>query len=292
MPKSLPGRLKAFRRQFADSRRVAPAVVKVEGYAKVAGQSRNEIISKTNEDHLPAHSLLSPLVDPEVEYSGRTQALCWWATGSCCFRPLIGRAPVPQSVPQSVSCIPHYHLGLRDFPSPVGSEDLSAWSLPDRQAVQVMVCIRGLLFGLLHASSGWSMRDAPDTVFRSALPLQTVPPRAPWLQRRYPLSSLLRAHRPIPMPPARVSCSALTTSASVRLRSNTSGPRSPMTRGFGQSWVATALPRSTSRSVLPTLRVSSSSLETEREGFLGLLTAYKTNFNAIRNSHLSKIRNR
>jgi hypothetical protein len=114
----------------------------------------------------------------------------------------------------SPSCIPHYHPGLRDFPSPVGSEDLSAWSLPDRQAVQVMVCIRGLLFGLLHASSGWSMRDAPDTVFRSALPLQTVPPRAPWLQRRYPLSSLLRAHRPIPMPPARVSCSALTTSAS------------------------------------------------------------------------------
>jgi hypothetical protein len=38
------------------------------------------------------------------------------------------------------------------------------------------------------------------------------PPRAPWLQRRYPLSSLLRAHGPIPMPPARISCSALIAS--------------------------------------------------------------------------------
>ena len=137
-------------------------------------ESRDEIVSQADEDYLPARLLLFPLPDPEVEYSGRTQVRCWCATRSCCFRPLIGQTPVPQSVPQSVSCIPHYHPGRRDFPSPVGSEDISAWSLPGRPTVQAMVRIRGLLIGLLPASSGWLVRDAPDTVFRSALPLQTV----------------------------------------------------------------------------------------------------------------------
>jgi hypothetical protein len=55
-----------------------------------------------------------------------------------------------------------------------------------------MVRIHGLLFGLLPASSGWWVRDAPDIVFRSAGPpvrSRPSPPRAPWLQRRYPPSS-------------------------------------------------------------------------------------------------------
>jgi hypothetical protein len=170
------------------------------------------VIRKTHHDHIAARLLLSPSLDPQVEHSGRTQAQCWWATGSSCFRLLIGRSPVPRSVPQSVSCVLHYHPGQRDFPSPVGSGDISARSLPGRQAVQAMVRVRGLQFGLLHASPGWLMR-----IFRtlsSGAPFRSrpSPPRAPLLQRRYPLSSLLRAHRPIPMPPARTSCFALITS--------------------------------------------------------------------------------
>jgi hypothetical protein len=37
---------------------------------------------------------------------------------------------VPRSVPQPVSCIPHYHPGRRDLPDPVGNGDLSLASLP------------------------------------------------------------------------------------------------------------------------------------------------------------------
>jgi hypothetical protein len=62
--------------------------------------------------------------------SGGTQARYWWASGSCCCRPLVGISPVPLSVPQPVSCVPLYHPGRRDFPGPVGSEDMSSWSLP------------------------------------------------------------------------------------------------------------------------------------------------------------------
>src|ERR1039457_7239994 len=59
-------------------------------------------------------------------WSGRMQAQCWLATGSRSYRPLIGTTPVPQSAPQSVSYILLYHPGRRDFPGPVGSEDLSS----------------------------------------------------------------------------------------------------------------------------------------------------------------------
>ena len=58
--------------------------------------------------------------------SGRMQAQCWLAAGSRRYRPLIGTTPVPQSAPQSVSYILLYHPGRRDFPGPVGSEDLSS----------------------------------------------------------------------------------------------------------------------------------------------------------------------
>jgi hypothetical protein len=138
-------------------------------------EPNNKVIRKTHHDDITASLLLSPSLDPQVEHSGRTQAQCWCATGSSCFRLLIGRSPVPRSVPQSVSCVLHYHPGQRDFPSPVGSGDISARSLPARQAVQAMVRVRGLQFGLLHASPGWLMRHTPDTEFRCALPLQTVP---------------------------------------------------------------------------------------------------------------------
>ena len=138
-------------------------------------EPNGKIIGKTHHDDITASLLLSPSLDPQVEHSGRTQAQFWWATGSSCFRLLIGRSPVPRSVPQSVSCVLHYHPGQRDFPSPVGSGDISARSLPGRQTVEAMVRVRGLQFGLLHASSGWLMRSIPDTEFRCALPLQTVP---------------------------------------------------------------------------------------------------------------------
>jgi hypothetical protein len=44
--------------------------------------------------------------------------------------PLRVRMPVPQSAPQSVSCVPLPHPGQRDFPSPVGNECLSRRCLP------------------------------------------------------------------------------------------------------------------------------------------------------------------
>src|SRR5215467_2225979 len=106
--------------------------------------------------------------------SGRMQAQRWLAAGSRSSRPLIGNTPVPQSAPQSVSYILLYHPGRRDFPDPVGSEDISSWSLPVACAVQAMVRIRCIHFGLLHASSGWLATDTPDSEFRSGLPLQTA----------------------------------------------------------------------------------------------------------------------
>ena len=113
--------------------------------------------------------------NPTIEsWSGRMQAQCWLATGSRSYRPLIGTTPVPQSAPQSVSYILLYHPGRRDFPGPVGSEDLSSWSLPVTRSVQAMVRIRCPRHGLLHASSVWLATDSPDTEFRSGLPLQTV----------------------------------------------------------------------------------------------------------------------
>jgi hypothetical protein len=54
-----------------------------------------------------------------------------------------------------------------------------------------MVRLHGRLCGLLPALSGWSVRDAPDTVFQSALRLHTVPAQGS-------SASLLRAHGPIP----------------------------------------------------------------------------------------------
>jgi hypothetical protein len=102
------------------------------------------------------------------------QAQCWLAAGSRSYRPLIGITPVPQSAPQPVSYILLYHPGRRDFPDPVGSEDISSWGLPVTPSVQAMVRIRCLRVGLLHASSGWLATDFPDSEFRSGLPLQTA----------------------------------------------------------------------------------------------------------------------
>ena len=65
-------------------------------------------------------------LEQKVIRSGRTQAQCWSATGSRSCRPLIGNTPVPQSAPQSVSYVLLYHPGRRDFPDPVGSEDISS----------------------------------------------------------------------------------------------------------------------------------------------------------------------
>ena len=57
---------------------------------------------------------------------------------------------------------------------------------------------------LPHDSSGH--RAHPLTGWLSH---QTTSPRAPWLQRRYPLSSLLQAHAPILVPPTSTSRSTL-----------------------------------------------------------------------------------
>jgi len=150
--------------------------------------------------------------------SGGRQARYWWASGSCGCRPLIGTSPVPRSEPQSVSCLPHYHPGRRDFPGPVGSEGLSAPSLPaasSRSSVgaRTLLAVR-FAGGLTHRgcvqdfrtlSSGWPLVVGPPS------------PRAPWLRRRYPPSSLLRAHAPIPVPPIPTSALAL-WGMSLRLR--------------------------------------------------------------------------
>jgi hypothetical protein len=129
--------------------------------------------------------------------------------GSGCLRPLVGQTRVPRSAPQSVSCIPHYHPGQRDLPSRVGSEDYPSGVFPVGRLFK-----RGCAYAVsspvysLPRLVGWcaifrTLRSGPP--FRSRL----SPPRAPWLQRRYPPSSLLRAHGPVPMPPAGISCSAL-----------------------------------------------------------------------------------
>ena len=138
------------------------------------------------------------------------QARCWLATGSRSYRPLIGTTPVPQSMPQSVSYILLYHPGRRDFPGPVGSEDISSSSLPVTQSVQAMARIRWPRHSLLHASSGLvgtplSRTLSSERAFRS----RPSPPRAPLLQRHYPLSLLLRAHAQIPVPLSSISCPAL-----------------------------------------------------------------------------------
>ena len=125
--------------------------------------------------------------NPTIEsWSGRMQAQCWLATGSRSYRPLIGTTPVPQSAPQSVAYILLYHPGRRDFPGPVGSEDLSSWSLAVTRPVQAMVRIRCARAGLLHASSGWLATDSPDTEFRSGLPLQTVSARGSFAPEALP----------------------------------------------------------------------------------------------------------
>ena len=94
---------------------------------------------------------------------------------------------MPQSVPQPVSCIPLYHPGRRDFPGPVGSEDLYPWSLPGVRgqfkrwrafAAHASVCCTSRLVGvhlvLRTLCSGRSFLTRPS------------PPRAPLLWRRYP----------------------------------------------------------------------------------------------------------
>ena len=114
------------------------------------------------------------MLHPEVEQSGRTQVRCWWATGSSGSRPLFGITPVPQSAPQSVPCILHYHPGRRDFPGPVGNEDLSPSSLPSTQTPQALARVHCLPDGLLDVSFGWLTLGISDSVFRPILPLQTV----------------------------------------------------------------------------------------------------------------------
>jgi hypothetical protein len=41
---------------------------------------------------------------------------------------------VPQSAPQPISCVPHYHPERRDFPDPVGSKGMSTCSLPKQNS--------------------------------------------------------------------------------------------------------------------------------------------------------------
>jgi hypothetical protein len=158
--------------------------------------------------------------------SGRMQAQYWSAAGSRSSRPLIGNTPVPQSAPQPVSYILLYHPGRGDFPDPVGSEEISSWSLPVARAVQAMVRIRCPHLGLLHASSGWLATDTPDSEFRSGLPHQTAFAQGSFTPEVYPPSLLLRAHAQIPVPLIFISCSALIEDALAACTTNgwSSGP--------------------------------------------------------------------
>ena len=101
---------------------------------------------------------------------------------------------MPRSAPQSVSCAPLPHPGRRDFPSPVGNEDLSRRDLPKRGAglsrgvhapVPSAVC-RGVrrVQRFLPTTGGFIMPPRPRRASRPSSP------RAPLLQERYPLSSL------------------------------------------------------------------------------------------------------
>jgi hypothetical protein len=147
--------------------------------------------------------------------------------GSCSYRPLIGKSPVPQSMPQSVSCVPLYHPGRRDFPGPVGSENIFSFDLPIAPSNSsdgahtlpehwfVKQLVRRVSFRLFRIQcSGRLFFVGPSS------------PRAPLLRRHYPPSSLLRAHARIPMPPTSTSSFCLIGSvhAACTIHGWSSGP--------------------------------------------------------------------
>jgi len=108
---------------------------------------------------------------------------------------------VPNPAMKHVSSLPPSHPGRRDFPDPVGNEDLSHRSLPvptqplsdgthtDRV---ITVC-----FALREVSNNSLSVQSPTLSARLSSPSSS---RAPLLRRLYPPSSLLLAHEPLLMP--------------------------------------------------------------------------------------------
>jgi hypothetical protein len=58
-----------------------------------------------------------------------------WQRGVAVTGPSSGLHRCLNPQPQPVSYILLYHPGRRDFPGPVGSENISSWGLPDARAV-------------------------------------------------------------------------------------------------------------------------------------------------------------
>ena len=138
--------------------------------------------------------------------------------------PSSGLRPVPRSVPQPVSCVPLYHPGRRDFPGPVGSQGFPRGAFPSHTwfkrwrayAACDVVCSSSRPVGVLPVLRA----QCPGRSLLTEPPL----PRAPSLRRRYPPSTLLRAHAPIPAPPISLSAIALWEMSS---------PLAPSTAGRG-----------------------------------------------------------
>jgi hypothetical protein len=108
---------------------------------------------------------------------------------------------VPSPAVKHVSSLPPSHPGRRDFPDPVGNEDLSRRSLPmptqplsdGTHADRVItVC-----FAFREVSNSSLSVRRPTLPARFSSPSSS---RAPLLGRYCPPSSLLRAHEPLLMP--------------------------------------------------------------------------------------------
>ena len=88
--------------------------------------------------------------------------------------------------PQPVSCVPLYHPGQRDFPSPVGNEGISSWSLPPSPATQAMARIRRMWLGLLLVSSGRCSPGFAGSVSHPFAPDRTAFAQGPFAPEALP----------------------------------------------------------------------------------------------------------
>jgi len=131
----------------------------------------------------------------------RTQALHRWAAGSCRYRLLVGtrRCLIPRldQFPTSPRFIPDggispVRLGTAAFPLEPSHDDSHVKRWPASFGYH-QVCSKARR-ARLH-------QHTPATVCRLVCVTRPLLPRAPWLRRHYPPSSLLRAHAQVLWPP-------------------------------------------------------------------------------------------
>src|SRR5271166_3033089 len=93
-----------------------------------------------------------------------------WQRGVAVTGPSSGLCRRLSLFPTSSSIIPDGEIS----PVRLEAKTFLHGACPSRAQFQAMVRIRCARPGLLHASSGWSATDSPDTAFRSGLPLQAA----------------------------------------------------------------------------------------------------------------------